>query len=378
MPRLTVIADDFTGAAEIAAIALDHGLSTQILREPTAIPHIDAIVFDTDTRARAPAEAARKVAPFAAIAREAELIFKKTDSVLRGPVRAELESILAATARRRCLLVPQNPGKGRVIIGGRYQINGQDISQTPFATDPLHPVTTSDVIQMVGENGPFPIHYAAPGSILPKEGLLIAGGSTQPELNRWARQIDAETLPAGGAEFFAAMLAARGFKNQPTAHPAELTGSLLAVCGSTAGSSRTTHGSLFLPIPDDDLARDSTQLEQWKSRVREMMRQSGAAFISTPLRLHVRPDEIEKRLADMVGSIVASYRPRWILIEGGQTASAIISRMNWTRFSVHGQFAPGVGHLRPMAADAPDLVVKPGSYPWPLAVLQRLLANLKR
>ena len=79
--------------------------------------------------------------------------------MLRGPVAAELAALLDALGFERCLLVPANPGLGRVISGGLYLVNGVPLHETDFRLDPEYPATTANVLERVGAyrtGGPWP------------------------------------------------------------------------------------------------------------------------------------------------------------------------------------------------------------------------------
>src|SRR5947209_900501 len=126
MNKLLVIADDLSGAAEIAGLALRYGLPAHLSRQPIScgLP-AGVTVVDTDSRLLPPPLAAETVARFVhpLYAEEFDLIYKKADSVLRGPVRAELDALAGHFGRRAVLLVPQNPSRGRTIQSdGRYTI----------------------------------------------------------------------------------------------------------------------------------------------------------------------------------------------------------------------------------------------------------------
>ncbi len=54
-----------------------------------------------------------------------------------------------------------------------------------------------------------------------------------------------------------------------------------------------------------------------------------------------------------------------LLLEGGATAIAVIRALGWTRLRATALAESGVGVLRPAGATGPELLVKPGSYPWP-------------
>src|SRR5438046_3034209 len=92
MHRLLAIADDLSGAAEIAGIAHRFGLPARIRREPVDGPSDGLIVLDTDSRSMHPCEAQRTVSDLIRGLRreDFDLVYKKTDSVFRGNIAAEV------------------------------------------------------------------------------------------------------------------------------------------------------------------------------------------------------------------------------------------------------------------------------------------------
>ena len=100
-------------------------------------------------------------------------IFKKVDSVLRGHVRLEIESILSLTGLQRALLIPANPSKGRVIVDGYYHIQGEPLHETFFARDPHYPRQSSSMMDLMGREGSYPVHLIEEPKHLNKEGILI-------------------------------------------------------------------------------------------------------------------------------------------------------------------------------------------------------------
>ncbi|MEW5957849.1 MAG: four-carbon acid sugar kinase family protein, partial [Chloroflexota bacterium] len=120
---IVVLADDLTGAAEIGGIAFRYGLAAEIQTVFDPAAGADLIAVDTDTRGYSAGEAAPRVAAVAEQCRRAgvEQVFKKVDSVLRGPVLAELATLLETLGRERALLAPANPSLGRTIEQGQYR-----------------------------------------------------------------------------------------------------------------------------------------------------------------------------------------------------------------------------------------------------------------
>lgn len=147
---IAVIADDITGAAEMAGIGFRYGLRTSLVTEVSeALPDCDILVVATDTRSMAEEEAVAETRRVVRRLWDAGVrkFFKKTDSALRGHVVPELIVLLEELPYTRVVYLPQNPSKGRVIKEGVYYINGKPLHETSFAFDPEFPATTSVVTE---------------------------------------------------------------------------------------------------------------------------------------------------------------------------------------------------------------------------------------
>lgn len=243
---LIVLADDLTGAAEVAAIAHEAGLvAVVITRIPRAPVDADVLVLDTDTRLATPSRAARRVRTCATCLRALPHagVFKKTDSVLRGPVLAELSACAGAFGFRRSLLVAGNPSLGRTIRDGRCYIAGQPVDQTPFAYDPHHPARSADVLDLLHAAGRSDIVCRAPDAALPRRGVIVGEHRFAADTARWILAADKNTLPAGGADFFRDWLASR-LPPRPLPQNSDLpAGPVLLLHGSTA--TPAAEGALF-------------------------------------------------------------------------------------------------------------------------------------
>src|SRR5438874_911312 len=147
MIRALAIADDLTGAAEIAGLGVRYGLPTQLTRRSSARPTAALTVIDTDSRLLPPSDAASTVSDSIQHlpTRNFDIIYKKTDSLMRGPLLAEIEALMAALDKRAAILVAQNPSRGRTVQGGEYRIDGVPLHKTSLANDPEYPATSANV-----------------------------------------------------------------------------------------------------------------------------------------------------------------------------------------------------------------------------------------
>jgi D-threonate/D-erythronate kinase len=106
---IAVIADDFTGAAELAGIGLRYHLNVELGAQVNKDTKADLFVVATDTRSMGEAEAVQEMEKHTRelMALRPEMIFKKTDSVLRGHVLAEMRAQLSLTGlKKRCWFQP--------------------------------------------------------------------------------------------------------------------------------------------------------------------------------------------------------------------------------------------------------------------------------
>ena len=376
---IAIIADDLTGAAELGAVALRYGLSSEVQAGRLADSSADVVVLNTDSRSLPPAQAGQAAAAAAGDLRDsAEWVYKKVDSVLRGSVVAEIEAVLPALRVDRALLVPANPAMGRTIRDGQYLIGGLPLHRTGFAADKEHPAATSEVLDLLGRAGSMELSLLSPRQALPPRGIFVGQAGSSRDLAAWAAKADERTLPVGGAEFFAAVLQSRGHRPQAAgagAAPIPAGGRLL-VCGSSPPYARKTaeqasaHGVEVLPMPLDVFAAEAPSppaIAQWAQAASAAMDRWSMAVVSIAQgEDRAGPANVlTAKLAEVAAAILGMRQVAQVFVEGGATAQAVVKRMGWWCLAVLGELAAGVASLQPGGRDNPVLTIKPGSYGWP-------------
>ncbi|MCX6896431.1 MAG: four-carbon acid sugar kinase family protein, partial [Verrucomicrobia bacterium] len=183
-PLVGIIADDLTGAAELAGVAWRLGFTAEIHADSTGTTSAEVIAIDTDSRHCDATEATRRVAAAAQHLKAlgVEWIYKKVDSVLRGSVLVETEALLDVLKLNRALLVPANPGLGRVIRDGKYFIAGTPVHETDFRNDPQHPRTSAQVLEMLGRSATRSIIVCRPDQPLPAGGIVVGEAAAKEDL----------------------------------------------------------------------------------------------------------------------------------------------------------------------------------------------------
>jgi uncharacterized protein YgbK (DUF1537 family) len=377
---LCCIADDITGAAEVAGVGLRHGLRVALDApvNPSSIlppnPNTQLWVLALDTRAMLRKQAADEV--YVATMRVAALgvrkFFKKTDSAMRGHIAAELDAMLDALGKPAALLCPVNPKAGRSIQNNAtYCVNDVPLHETEFAHDPEFPATTSNVYALLGE--------ASHRITIPPVGSLRG-------MSEAAASATEQVLPAGSAAFFDAWLL-RQLLQQP-AQPTERKPPCIAprrptlvVCGSAFGASRERIGEAqrsgmtvchILPqlAGSPQLAQ---HLQQLAVEVAQAIARRGCAVVAIgePVLDGREPAiALRKATATLVELVWRHVSIDELVVEGGATALAVARQLGWTSFVPVQELAPGVvrmgvaNSLRPV-----QLTIKPGSYAFPEGLL---------
>ena len=211
---MIVIADDITGAAEMAGIAHQHGLSVRLsiagslCCAPVAAERTDVLVIATDTRSMTEEEAVNETRRITSqLSTLNSQLFKKTDSALRGHVVAELSALMQTTGYQRAIYLPANPSKGRIIRNGCYyikEVRGEKsevrevpIHETAFSYDPEFPAKTSVLRERFPDAEEH--HILMPDAETTADIQQIVTANNNPD-----------TLLAGAADLFETYLDVRG------------------------------------------------------------------------------------------------------------------------------------------------------------------------
>ena len=199
---IAVIADDFTGAAELGGIGLQCGLAVEISTEIDLQSQADLFIISADTRSLAKEEAVDKMVKitekFAQL--KPDFIYKKVDSVLRGHIIDELTAQMKVLNLQKALLVPANPASGRMIANGVYFLNNEPIHLSSFSDDPEFAITSSDVVDMLRVD-PASVTVAKNIESTPKAGIVIGETRTVQHLEEWASCVDSKIFQPGRRGF---------------------------------------------------------------------------------------------------------------------------------------------------------------------------------
>lgn len=156
MERWAVIADDLTGALDTALQFRKAGKQTIVSTRPGVWPSRGTVVaLSTETRHVPAADAAASVtAAFRTLKRGLSArIYKKTDSLLRGNIGAELRALCDVAGAGPLVFAPAYPTGGRTTIGGVHRLEGVPVAAASPGRDPLTPVRESHIPTLLRDSG---------------------------------------------------------------------------------------------------------------------------------------------------------------------------------------------------------------------------------
>ena len=156
MERWAVIADDLTGALDTALQFRKAGKQTIVSTRPGVWPSRGTVVaLSTETRHVPAADATTRVrAAFHGLhGGVSARIYKKTDSLLRGNIGAELRALCDVAGAGPLVFAPAYPTGGRTTIDGIHRLEGVPVADAAPGRDPLTPVRESHIPTLLRDSG---------------------------------------------------------------------------------------------------------------------------------------------------------------------------------------------------------------------------------
>jgi uncharacterized protein YgbK (DUF1537 family) len=310
---LVAIADDLTGALEAAAKFAAWGVRVEWV--------------DTESRHLAEREAGAAVER-AAGAFAVGLIYKKTDSTLRGNIAAELRALARFGP---VAYVPAYPALGRTVVNGELLVDGVPLVQTEFARDALNPVRCGNVRELVAGVA----------------NVRVFDGATDEDIERAAREIlagDSFRVIAGRAAIAEALARKLGPRPRP-AIPWPRVRTCLVRNGSRSAVSRAQMQGV-------DGAR-------WRA-------------IETDPAPGMPAEEVARVLGTELAQAMNAGDWDAVMVMGGDTAYGFWRALGFPRLEPVGEILPGVPVSR-MAGRREALITKAGGFGGP-----DLLRDLRR
>ena len=191
-----VVADDLTGAGDASVqfarrgwdvfLSLENKYvsgSSRTVTGPTWTS--DAVIaVTTDARALGNDIASTRTsdAVGALMTLGVDRLFVKVDSTMRGSVRGQVAGALSAWTtiypEAHAVVCPAYPAMGRTVESNRVLVRGEAVETTVFGRDPVTPVTTGDMTQLLSVSPTLRVMDASTDSDLMEIASLISGAGS--------------------------------------------------------------------------------------------------------------------------------------------------------------------------------------------------------
>ena len=349
---IAVIADDFTGAAELAGISLRYGLKVELCVGEVEYKNAEVLIVSTDSRSLKKDEAIRITAEIFEKMLELEptLVYKKIDSVLRGYVLDEAKVQMKLMNKSGAFIMPANPSLNRIITNGEYFVDGVKITETGFAHDPEFPIKRDSVREILDNE----VKVIKAGEELRGTGIVVGEVSKFEDYNYWADKVNEETVLVGAGDFFTALL--NKYYQPQRQKEFEMQLPHLYVCGTAFKERKEFIKKLncvsWLPeVVEDDWLKRTGDIIKNKQKVVIAIDESTDSALS-----------LRTKMAEAVKEVVTRDKIKEMFIEGGSTAAAILEEINIKTLEPTEELSRGVVRMK---AGNLYITVKPGSYDLP-------------
>ncbi len=398
-PLFCAVADDDTGATDLAGMLSEEGLRTVLVVDGDPerwSAGYDAVILGTGSRALPPKEAysrtreaTRKLRALAP--RVLEIKYCSTfDSTTEGNIGPSLDAAMDELGEPFTIALAALPVNGRTTYMGHHFVHGQLLSESPMRNHPLTPMLNPDLVshlqcqtrRRVGLAA-YPVTRAKLDS-LRGEGVEIAildcigdtdledvceaiahlpliSGSSAPAMKLpaiWRREgwwipagLEPRRSHSGGRGF----LVVAGSCSEATRRQNEWFedhGASSVVLDPIALAS----GALLQSIPSgcDCLIRTASSAADIE-RVGKWAREQGLSSGEAGLR-------IAYALAQLVLRVVEQCPPAGLIVAGGETSGAICRTLGLGALEVGRNIEPGVPLCLPLSGLSAPVVLKSGNF----------------
>ena len=404
---LGAVADDFTGATDLASMLTRGGMRT-VLRlgvpapDETA-PEAEAVVVALKSRTAPVAEAvAESLASWrwaaAAGARQCYFKYCSTfDSTPEGNIGPVAEALMAETGAAQTVFCPAFPENGRTIYQGKLFVFDELLSESGMRNHPLTPMTDADLRRVLASQ----LSHGAKVGLVPHDAVRQGAHAIRARLDALGAEgcahvvvdaiTDADLAALGAAcDGMALVTAASGLGLALPANFAaaglltggaadalpEIGGPTLLLSGSCSAATNAqvarweVAGGATLrldPLALADGSQDIPTACDWLGR------QNGPALIAAtqpPDAVRAAQEKLgHARAAALVeealAAIAVSARDagtRRFVVAGGETSGAVAKALGAERVAVGRSIAPGVPWCATMEAVPIALALKSGNF----------------
>jgi len=408
-PKLGCIADDYTGASDLANTLTRAGLRTvQTIGVPAddlALPEVDAVVVSLKSRsieaslAVSRSQSAEKWLRGRGAKHVLFKICSTFDSTDKGNIGPVMDALRADSGETIVLVTPAFPETGRTVYQGNLFVGAVPLNESPLKDHPLNPMHDSNLVRVlvrqsqtriglvdlsIVARGPDAVRARLADLSKSGAGAAIIDAVFDRDLETIGTVALDHRLSVGASGIGlglarALVAAAGGNKADDAASGAAVGGPAACLAGSCSQATlqQIANAEKIMPVlhlDPDRVVAGKEEARRALAWARERL-ESGAVLIASS----ATPDEvaalqarhgrdaaghaIEQAMADIAEGLVQAGVRR-LVVAGGETSGAVVDRLGIPAFLVGAEIAAGVPVLRAVGADrgAMLLALKSGNF----------------
>jgi uncharacterized protein YgbK (DUF1537 family) len=408
---LGVIADDFTGASDIAntlakGLPGQGGLRTvQYLGVPRdkAAPEIEAGVIALKSRSIKPASAIEQsLAALRWLLDQGckQIVFKYCstfDSTPAGNIGPVAEALAGELGVKGVIACPAFPGAGRTIYQGHLFVKDRLLNESGLQNHPLNPMTDADIRRWLRHQtmadvghveigvvyqGPAAVEAALEENARRGRTLVIVDAITDDDLVAIGRAAASHRLVTGGSGIaigLAANFIEQGLASGTGADVIGLEGPEAILAGSCSGATRgqvdlhrKSHPTLAIDV--DGVMDGSVTTSDLVSFLLENQGSAPLVYSSgTPDEVRAIQERFgRENVATALDTLFASTAQelikagiRRLVVAGGETSGAVVSALDLGALTIGAEIDPGVPVLLSGGDKPVALALKSGNFGTP-------------
>lgn len=405
---LGCIADDLTGATDLALMLTREGLRTvQSTGLPPAnldVSQVDAVVVALKSRTIAAADAVTQSLDAAKILRRlgAQRLFFKYcstfDSTDKGNIGPVAEALLGFAGGDATIACPAFPKAGRTIYAGYLFVNGVPLNESSMKDHPLTPMRDANLVRVLQRQTALPVGLLAYDTVeagaaalraafeqkSSSEKIFIVDAVADAHLRTIGAALAHLPLITGGSGVAMGLPAAyrdAGLIAKLTPPPTQMAapkGRQAILAGSCSAATRgQVKAAIDAGVPN--LRIDPLSVANGQQTKDHALRWIDAQPKDQPFLVYSSDDpdavrEVQERLGrdkagtlieHLLGEIAAALPERGVtrlIVAGGETSGAVVQALGADVLTIGPEIDPGVPWTRSIAGTDMALALKSGNF----------------
>ncbi len=396
---LGVIADDFTGASDVAAMLVRGGMRTSLF---IGVPEggnevdADAVVVALKSRSIASADAVSQSLTALHWLRAAgarQFVFKYCstfDSTPEGNIGPVAEALSAALGVKGVVVCPAFPENGRTVFLGHLFVKGRLLNESGLERHPLNPMTDPDIRRwlkrqvsgdvglvehLVVRRGAYAIAAALSTAA---ETLVIVDATSDEDLMAIGQAAKDAPLITGGSGVAMALpenFRALGLLSEELPPPMRVRGPGVVLSGSCSPMTRqqvatySGHPRLAIDVPRLMAAEQTVAMlldfALANAPLEPLIYSSADAAEVAELQVRFGRERLAAKLESTFGDLAVALRESGVkrrVVAGGETSGAVVTALGISRFWLGEEIAPGVPALVADDENPVAMALKSGNF----------------